>query len=236
MGIGSGTGVDTSGEDAAPRLVRRRFAGPYCIFDVGANQGQYLRLLTSHFPASDVEIHCFEPSSQTFQLLASSVDPKYRESVKLNNRALGKEPGELSLFYDAPGSGLASLTKRRLDHHGIKYDQSEVVKVDTLDNYCREHAIEHIHLLKLDVEGHELDVLAGARTMFSKRAIDSVAFEFGGCNIDTRTFVQDFFYFFRDHQMTLYRISPSGFLYPMPDYRESYEQFRTTNFVAIKEI
>ncbi len=167
-------------------------------------------------------------------MLESQVAKPYRNVVRLNNLALGNQPGQRTLFYDASGSGLASLTKRRLDHFGIQFDRSETVDLDTLDHYCQTHHIERVHLLKLDVEGHELEVLAGTESMFSKRAIDLVAFEFGGCNIDTRTFVQDFFYFFRDQQMTLYRIAPSGFLRPMPDYREAYEQFRTTNFVAIK--
>lgn len=234
MGIGSGSGVESSGENAALRLLRRRWLGPYCIFDVGANQGQYLHSLASCFPPNDISVHCFEPSAETFRILASNVAQNYQNKVKLNNLALGKKPGELSLFYDAPGSGLASLTKRRLDHFGIKNDRSEVVRVDTLDNYCKEHAIEHIHLLKLDVEGHELDVLAGASEMLAKRAIDMVVFEFGGCNIDTRTFVQDFFYFFQAQNMSLFRIAPSGYLFPMTFYQETYEQFRATNFAAVR--
>ena len=35
--------------------------------------------------------------------------------------------------------------------------------IDTIDNYCAENSIDHIHLLKIDIEGHELDVLSGAR-------------------------------------------------------------------------
>lgn len=63
----------------------------------------------------------------------------------------------------------------------------------TVDDYCRESHVEHIHLLKIDVEGHELDVLHGATEMFQRKAIDVVTFEFGGCNIDTHTFFQNFF-------------------------------------------
>jgi hypothetical protein len=93
--------------------------------------------------------------------------------------------------------------------------------------------VDTIHLLKADIEGHEMDLLLGARRMFEKRAIRMATFEFGGCNIDTRTFYKDFFYFFRDNGMDLYRITPSGYLHPLPDYREIDEQYRTTNFAAI---
>ncbi len=59
-------------------------------------------------------------------------------------------------------------------------------------------------------------------------------FEFGGCNIDTRTYFQDFYYFFEDVGMRVLRITPSGFLTPIDSYKEVYEQFTTTNFVALK--
>ena len=60
-----------------------------------------------------------------------------------------------------------------------------------------------------------------------------VTFEFGGCNIDTRTYFQDFWYFFREHGMhRVYRITPTGLLVPILGYREELEQFRTTNFLV----
>ena len=70
--------------------------------------------------------------------------------------------------------------------------------------------------------------------MFSKNAIDIVTFEFGGCNIDTRTFFQDFWYFFVDVNMKLFRISPAGYLVHIQSYKESDEQYRTTNYIATK--
>ena len=148
--------------------------------------------------------------------------------------ALGKEAGEITLFSNSAGSGLASLTKRRLDHINIAFDRSEKVRVTTVDRYCAERNIARINLLKLDVEGHELDVLTGATELFRKNAIDMVTFEFGGCNIDTRTYFQDYFYFFQANGMLISRITPSGYLAPIAGYKELHEQFRTTNFVATR--
>ena len=137
------------------------------------------------------------------------------------------------LHYDSAGSGLASLTRRKLDHFGIDFSKNEEVLIDTVDHYCTENSIGHIHLLKIDIEGHELDALAGAKVMFANRAIDIVTFEFGGCNIDTRTFFQDFWYFFHDANYKLLRVTPSGYLHPLESYKEIHEQFRTINFVAV---
>jgi ATP-dependent exoDNAse (exonuclease V) beta subunit len=65
---------------------------------------------------------------------------------------LGRQRSEAVLHYDEAGSGLSSLTKRRLDHFGIEFEQSEVVAIDTIDNYCLANSIERIHLLKVDIE------------------------------------------------------------------------------------
>jgi FkbM family methyltransferase len=233
MGIGSGAGVELSGEGVVLDLLKQNDQAPYCIFDVGANQGQYLNLLLRSLPANSAAIHCFEPSAWTFNILHKGFASV--QNVHLNHVALGKEPGETILYSDSDGSGLASLSKRRLDHFDIHFKQSEAIKITTLDDYCTENLIDKIHLLKIDVEGHELDVLAGASRMFQRQAIDLVTFEFGGCNIDTRSFFQDFYYFFQAQNMNLARITPGGYLYPITAYREILEQFRTTNFVAIRK-
>jgi len=164
-----------------------------------------------------------------------SDNAKGYSNVRLNNFGLGKESGEFELFYNEIGSGLASLSKRRLDHFGIDFRYSEKVRIETLDDYCWNQKVQNIDLLKLDVEGHELDVLQGGIQMFQGKRIRMVSFEFGGCNIDTRTYFQDFWYFFQENRMArIFRITPSGHLVPIPQYKEVYEQFRTTNFLVLQ--
>ena len=56
-------------------------------------------------------------------------------------------------------------------------------------------------------------------------------FEFGGCNIDSWTHFQDFYYFFRDAGFRLYRLGPKG-LDLIERYSELDEAFTTTNYFA----
>ena len=83
----------------------------------------------------------------------------------------------------------------------------------------------------MDVEGHELDVLKGG---FKTLALAKVVqFEFGGCNIDTRTFFQDFWYLLTEAGFQIHRISEGGPIH-ISHYSEQEECFRTTNYLAVR--
>jgi FkbM family methyltransferase len=229
-GIGAGAGTFTTGEDSLFRHLQSSLHTPVCVFDVGANNGRFLSLALPALAGRAYSAHAFEPGAAAFKDLSAKYSGM--PSVTLNHLALGSAPGQRTLYYDREGSNLASLTKRRLDHFGIAFAKSETVRIDTVDRYCNAHGISSIDLLKLDVEGHELEVLHGAVSMLDARSIRMISFEFGGCNIDTRTFFQDFYYFFARRGMRLARITPSGYWADIPSYKELYEQFRTTNYVA----
>jgi FkbM family methyltransferase len=222
-----GIGAAARADKAVLKNLKSR-QPPLVIFDVGANRGHYLQLALKQ-PA---DIHAFEPSTAAFAELTKRFGG--RRNVVLNNLALGSEPGQRTLYYDVPGSELSSLYPRKIEHHGHPLTQSELVPVDTLDHYCDVHGIEHIDLLKLDVEGHELAVLKGSSQMFGRAQISMVSFEFGGCNVDSRTFVRDFFNFFAARGMRLARVTAFGRLHRIPKYEEGLEQFRTTCFVATR--
>lgn len=105
---------------------------------------------------------------------------------------LSNEPSTQTLFFDKKTSELASLYKRELTHYNIDMSQTEEVKLTTLDLYCTKNNITKIDLLKLDVEGHEINALKGGTEMINSDKVSIIQFEFSGCNIDSRTYFQDF--------------------------------------------
>jgi len=231
-GTGGGSNVNNSGEAAVLKYLLQK-SDPeklLCIFDVGANKGQFLGLVTENLRQQPHVTHCFEPGLTTFNILTGAVAKK--TPVILNNFALSKARGKSTLYYDKAGSGLASLTKRDLSHVNKPFESSEDVLVETLDAYCEKNNIAFIDLLKIDVEGHELDVLSGANDMLRHGKIGLITFEFGGCNIDTRTFIKDFFMLFDSLDMQLNKITPSGYIYPIENYTEIQEQFSTANYLV----
>ena len=227
LGLGTGAIFDASGESGALQFVAKHLPVSATVFDVGANQGEYTRLLADHFPAAT--IYSFEPSPRTFAMMQDKVTGL--RQVRTFNFGLSSEAGEIELFTNAEGSGLASVHQRRLNHFGIKFDQSERVEMRQLDQFCDEQQIDAIDFLKLDVEGHELEVLKGAERRLASNRISAIQFEFGGCNIDSRTFFQDFYYLLSGRYY-LCRILREGLL-PVDRYRESDEVFVTTNYLAL---
>lgn len=201
------------------------------LFDVGGNIGDWTLAAKQMWP--DAEVHVFEPSAKHLEKLGPTV--AVLNSISINPVALGAEAGEATLYKDSDITGLASMTKRDLAHVGLTMNLSETIRVETLDRYCLEKGISSIDLLKIDVEGHELDVLRGGLSLLDQRRIAAVQFEFGGCNVDTRTFFKDFFDFFDHRGYALHIIGPGGRLNPVKRYREFNEQFSTTNYVAIRQ-
>jgi FkbM family methyltransferase len=202
--------------------------------DVGANRGQWIEVALTLNPA--LEMHAFEPSPATFALLAARPLPGH---VTLNQCALGDriEQRELFEYGGEPTSDLRSLYRRAgaQDYKIGEPSGSDPVTVTTLDAYCAEHAIEAVDFVKIDTEGHDLRVLEGARDLLARRALRLVQFEYGPPNIDSRTWLKDFFELFGSHGYDLHKLHPNGYNH-YPAYLARLENFRYQNWVAVRRL
>ncbi len=227
MNIGGGAGAHKSGETHAIRYVKSQLPqGQLTLFDVGANVGLYTKLLLDFF-GDTATIHSFEPSARTFEKLKGNLSG---DRVKPFNFGFGETDSKITLYSNQEGSTLASVYPRNLEHAGIAMGETEEITLRSIDSFCTEYGIHHIDFLKIDVEGHEISVLKGAETLLKQGNIHFIQFEFGGCNIDSRTYFQDFYTLFKD-DYHMYRIVKDG-LYPIQNYHEHYEAFTTTNYLV----
>ena len=85
--------------------------------------------------------------------------------------------------------------------------------------------------MKIDVEGHEFEVLRGAHGALSRFAIDVIGLEFGIHQVESRHFFKDFYTLFRDYGFTVY-FARGGDLHKVTRYEYQYEVF-TSNFQLI---
>lgn len=129
------------------------------LFDVGANTGQTLKTLIAHAP--DAEIYCFEPAATTFRHLEAKFGGRRR--IHLFNFALGAEAGRLALQL-GDDSELNTLVSRGA---GGAPDSTQMTEVTTVDAIVAAHGISHVDLLKLDVQGWEMEVMKGATELIT---------------------------------------------------------------------
>ncbi len=142
------------------------------IFDVGSHIGKTIKIYKSIFPKS--KIYGFEPSKDSYQILLNKfADDK---DILISDYALSNDCKIKTLFLSSSDK-LNSLKKPNKRAWG--FEKSERVKVQTItiDDFCNENNIYHIGILKLDVQGSELDVLEGAKSMLSAGRIDLIYIE-----------------------------------------------------------
>lgn len=224
MNLGGIPRIEHGGESRVLRSLTD-ITGPV-VFDVGANRGDYAAVASAVLKGA--RVWAFEPSPEAY----SELRERFRADPAITtwNVGLGDTERRSQLFADRPGSSLSSLVNRRLEHHGIVVEPTEFAEIVRLDHFCAEHAVSHIDLLKLDVEGAELEVLVGAERMISNDLITRIQFEFGGCNIDSRTYFRDFFDLLSP-RYRVYRIVRDGFV-PIRQYSECCELFIYGNYFA----
>lgn len=225
MNYGAANAPEDSGEAHVLRLVRRRGAAGQrpVVLDVGANTGRYARLAARLLPG--VDLHCFEPSPRAYEDLARTCEALGAHAYPFALGARAEE--DVPLHAEAPGSVLGSLHRPP----GGGPTPSERVRVRTLDEACPVQG--GIDLLKIDVEGHELAVLDGARELLASGRIGAVQFEFGEAHLDARVFLGDFV-----RRLTptyrIYRVLGRG-LAPLR-YAPRREVFLTSNYLALRAL
>jgi FkbM family methyltransferase len=231
MNYWGGATVGYSGEEYALRYAEAKLkqlrVGKITIFDVGANIGQFAKMAVHELSLENV-IYSFEPSFKTYQALQKAIIED--NQIITNNIGFGSVEAFLTLYSSEMSSTIASLYDQENPLREFKDDYKEVVKIETIDKFCEINSISGIDYLKLDIEGHEYQALLGAFDMMSKDRISFIQFEFGECQIDSKTFFRDF-YNLLHNQYDLYRIVSDG-LAPIKVYSADLEVFSTANYLA----
>lgn len=162
-------GLELTRADRSPSrtLLGLRHLPIQTIIDVGANTGQFARHIIQFFPQA--RLFCFEPLAEPFAELQRWAKTQAGQ-VRAFNVALGAEDGEAQMFRHTEHSASSSLLTTT-DVCNQLYPQTRAqdtvpVNLTTLDAALGEQSLPPELLIKLDTQGYERQVIAGATETF----------------------------------------------------------------------
>lgn len=155
------------------------------IFDVGANKGQSIKRFKKIY--KDCVIHSFEPGGAECDEIRSKY--KNDKSIFVNNVGVGEKKGVLEFYINAKTTHSSfkqldkktTWIKKRAEVQNIKSDRytisKELKQIITLDDYALQNKINLIDILKIDTQGYEDKVIAGAKNLIRDNKIKIIQVE-----------------------------------------------------------
>jgi FkbM family methyltransferase len=225
QGKGGGSGWD-SGETLIPFKVLSLRDCPIVV-DCGANLGAWtdgLRRRLGHDRGRWLLVEPFKEYADKLRDIGN---------VSVIEAAVGEEAAIMQLYIPDRPSGWMSLHPRGDSFARNDRFFARDVQVLRIDDLLRERQVDHVDFLKMDLEGHELFALRGARDYLQQGRISALSFEFGSANVNSRTFFRDFWDLLTPLGYEIHRIVPGGRTVEISSYDETLEFFRgATNYIA----
>jgi FkbM family methyltransferase len=179
-------------------LARMGMGDPSVVFDVGAHLGQTTLHFRKSFPTAS--IHCFEPVDENFKKLKLNTKGKGR--IQINQFALGSSQD--SVMMESGHSDQTHQVCRNPEKFPVNVEMP-MVRMETIDSYMKHEEIATIDLLKIDVEGYELEVLDGAKDALERRTVKVILAE---CDFDPEdtqhTYFNDLWNYLRSRNFSFF--------------------------------
>lgn len=155
------------GDVAEIRFLCERLQSGQTAVDAGCFKGAYTYWMRQRVGPTG-EVIAFEPQPRQVEYLRDILATMRYDNVTVEAMGLSNEPGELELFVPAKASGSGHGATFVVEKAAAAGNRKPVaVKVTTLDTYFAVRPRKP-DFVKIDVEGHELAVLEGAREILAE--------------------------------------------------------------------
>ena len=159
-------------------FLEQKRVSPKVVFDVGANQGDYAAQCLQLFPAA--RVFCFEPTPAVLQTLKQRHGADARVTIVEGAVMEADAPVTLNVRTDHVWNSVLSNGEAGIAPGAMSQVQ---VKGLRLDSFAAQNSIDHVDLLKLDIQGAELKALAGAEGLLRDGKISVVQLEMNFQNL-----------------------------------------------------
>jgi FkbM family methyltransferase len=158
-------------EPVITSYIRAHLKSGDIFLDVGANIGYY-SLLASRIVGHQGKVFAIEASPSIHKRLMRNVGLNRYTNIKGINAAASSKPGELSIFLaDAGNLGHSTTVETLAEQEGMTFEAK--VPADTLENLVGLQNLRNARFVKIDVEGHEIGVLAPLFESLDKFSLDT---------------------------------------------------------------
>lgn len=220
-----------NGEDRIVDVLAAATEGvDFVAIDAGAHRGFWTALVLEQIPTATV--FCSELVSPIRDNLTARFASN--PGVQVLDFGLSSTSAKVDVTHNLTHDSTNSIQP---DAQSKYFRGSELVvlneRVDTGDNLVAAQAIERIDMLKIDVEGHEVDVIQGfATTLGSASAPRVIQFEYGDTFLPFRHTLREIYDLLCHHGYVIGRVYPDRVAFK--DYELSDDHFRMGNYVAVK--
>jgi len=139
---------------------------PETIIDIGSNKGQFILLIEKLFP--NKMVYSFEPIKEMIDKQKKFF--KYKKNIIFHNLALGSSitSKDFLITNRMDSSSFLKIAEDKNESKKYLIKEKRNIKISTLDSILLNEKISRPILIKMDVQGYELEVLKGSNDLLKK--------------------------------------------------------------------
>jgi FkbM family methyltransferase len=204
--------------------------GRHICLDVGANLGDWTAELLDAAGDSDIQVYAFEPAPAQF----AHIEGRFPAEIDLSRvspqkLALAAAPGKTSFVVTGDDSGNNAIATGNAVVSGDRIS----VKLDTVDRFCARNRLPALSFVKVDTEGNDYNVIAGAQTMLASGSIALLQFEYNWRWVAFGHVLREVFELVEGMDYAVAQVTQGG-LEVHGKWHPELERFFETNFALVR--